>query len=181
MNNQKSNTLFAIIFLALSFVLFIFASVITFPKEEAQSVNTTQPQISSGYWTIEEDSYEVLNEFGIYHSADSTFMTPKEYYYFNVRVEQSNGDSFVMAVRTYSKTELLREGQTPELYGMISEYPHSDIEFTADNSDAEYNICLNDNDETPMGNLKLSITFFCAAALCVLFALKVLNRNRNLK
>lgn len=64
---------------------------------------------------------------------------------------------------------------------MISEYPHSDIEFTEDNSDAEYNICLNDNDETPMGNLKLSITFFCAAALCVLFTFKILNRNRNLK
>ena len=187
MKTKKGHQVWAILFLVVLLVIFAVAAVVSFPKDKSIDLNQAGPDSSLGttrnWYKINEGSYQVLNEFGETTVTDSTLLIPRTFYYFNVLVEQSNGENFIIAVRTYDKTELLREGFTPELNGMISELDNSGVSFHLDDdpgvpADHIYQVCLNDNDSTPSTSFRNAIIFGVLALADLLLIIKLILSMR---
>ena len=185
--NNKSTTnysIIAIIFLILLLIIFSVAAVCSFPGKSQIVINNseyTQLQPSSDWHIIKEDSYSVIKEFGEITVSDSTFLYPKTYYYFDIQIN-NNGESFIMPIRVGEKVDLLREGQTPELCGMVSELHKDEIKYYNDNDRSiEYvnNICLNDNDEDRSDKSIMSIVFGILSILDILLLIRIIKVNKK--
>lgn len=145
-----------IVFISFLLILCVITTIIKWSggkginlSEEGMStyMNNTKQKVY-----LDPDSYQILNEFGVFRTQNSTFLFPIEYYYFNVLVDGKNGSRFVIAVRTNKKTEDLRNGKSVFLNGMMSKL---DDDTTAKqlsglnvpfDVDEVYSYCLNDND-----------------------------------
>ena len=180
----RGNKLIALVFCFLIFVLFLFASYINLPRNKA--INIYKNGISSFYelndkwYCLEAEHYKVLDEFGDFVTVDSTFLSSVKYYYFNVLVTDSGGEQFIMGVRTDKKTEQLRNGNSVDLYGMISplneEIATVQLEKLNDNHIPTFSLSLNDNDTSVLSRCVQSIFFLGMALLDLLLMVFILRK-----
>lgn len=120
--SKRGVKVFVIVFCVVFLVLLIIVAFISWPKEDAVNIyqkgQNSLTETSKKWFLLEKNSYEIINEYDEYVTTDSNFLTPVRYYYFNVLVTDSKGESFIMAVRTDKKTKELRSGNAVSLYGM---------------------------------------------------------------
>ena len=172
---KRGEKVFAIVFLVLLLLLFSFVAFTSIPRDNA--VNIQEEGINSflekqGEWyLLEEGDYEVLGEFDEYITRHSTFFYPIKYHYFNVKVTDSQGTSFIMAVRSGKKTEELRKGNAVKLFGMVSPLDEERMISQSQNLNnsgydaGTYSVCLNDNDDSVLGLYVQTIVFGLFAIL----------------
>lgn len=186
---QLTNKMTAMIFFLLLLVIFILAAIVSWPvgkkvaiQEEGKAAFS---ELRDRWFSLEADSYEVIGEFAEFTTHHSTFFYPIKYYYFNVLVTDRQGQQFIMAVRTGKKTEVLREGKTIGLYGMISQLDTGRIEaqinslYEVANGRDVYNISLNDNDSSVVNQYMKSVFFIFCVILDLVFMYIILIRKRS--
>lgn len=184
---KRGEKVFAIVFLALLLLLFSFVAFTSIPRDNAvkiQEEGTNSFLENKGEWyLLEEGEYEVLGEFDEYVTRHSTFFYTIRYHYFNVKVTDSQGKPFIMAVRTGKKTEELRKGNAVKLFGMVSSLDEERMmsqSQSLNNSghDAEaYSVCLNDNDDSVVGLYIQAIVFGLFAIVDLGFIILIISKK----
>lgn len=180
--NKKTNYTLAVTFLSLLACLMLLGAATAFPGVNIINVSDTKASdinIDKSYrYTLKQGEYQVLEEIDEVTSTDSTFGFPVTSYYFAVLVNQPNGEKIAMEVRTREKTDQLRQGETPELFGMISKVEGSEAELldSASNGYKTYYLCLNDNDETVAKLYFNTAIFLVMAGLCI-FLISKISKN----
>lgn len=165
-------------------IIFVAGALASFPGSRVinlNNINSSDLSVSYKHWyELNEDEYQVINKIGETTVTDSTFLTPATHHYFNVLVNQSDGNDYMIAVKTGEKSSLLLEGQTPELFGMVSAFDISELDYQTDTFNAENSqFCLNDDGKYYSGRYRTSIFLAIVAFINIIFLIIIIQRQSN--